>query len=76
MAIQSECEGQLNALLASAKAEYNQAKAAGTNVDVAALGAKYLARAAGLPLDLVTEVRETYESRLVERQAEIMAKAP
>lgn len=100
LTVQTECEGQLNALLNSAKAEYNQAKAAGTNVDVAALGAKYLGRAdslrrqcdakvdritadmagelraSGLPLDLVTEVREAYEARIVERQAEIMAKAP
>lgn len=32
-------------------------------------------RAAGLPTDLVAEVRQAYEERIVERQAEIMAKA-
>jgi hypothetical protein len=100
LAVQNDCEGQLNALLGAAKAEYSQAKSAGGTVDVAALGAKYLARADslrrqcdrqvdavtgdmaaelkrnGLPLDLVDEVRAAYESRIVERQAEIMAKAP
>jgi hypothetical protein len=100
LAVQTECEGQLEALLTGAKAEYNQAKSAGGTVDVAALGAKYLARADGLrrqcdrqvdaitgdmatelrrnglPLALVDEVRAAYESRIVERQAEIMAKAP
>lgn len=99
-AVQADCEGQLSSLLGSAKAEYNQAKSAGGTVDVAALGAKYMAKAdglrrqcdrqvdavtaamatdlrsAGLPLDLVAEVKETYESRIIERQAEIMAKAP
>lgn len=98
--VQAECEGQLNAMIEAAKAEYTQAKAAGGTVDVAALGAKYLSRsdgmrrqcdrkvdaiisdlasdlrAAGLPLTLVDEVREAYEARIVERQAEIMAKAP
>lgn len=100
VSVQAECEGQLNDMVEAAKAEYKQAKAAGGEVDVAALGAKYLARAdsmrrqcdrkvsaitsemardlraAGLPLTLVDEVQETYESRIVERQAEIMAKAP
>jgi hypothetical protein len=98
-AAQASCEGQLNEMLESAKAEYTQAKAAGT-VDVAALGARYIARAdglrrqcdrqvaaitsemtrdlraAGLPLDLVDEVQAAYETRIIERQAEIMAKAP
>lgn len=99
-AAQASCEGQLNAMLESAKAEYTQAKAAGGAVDVAALGARYIARAdslrrqcdrqvaaitgemaadlraAGLPLDLVDEVQAAYETRIIERQAEIMAKAP
>lgn len=98
-AAQASCEGQLNEMLESAKAEYTQAKAAGA-VDVAALGARYMARAdglrrqcdrqvasitgemaadlkaAGLPLDLVDEVQASYETRIIERQAEIMAKAP
>ncbi len=98
--VQSDCEGQLDAMLQEAKAEYEKAKAANASVDVAALGAKYMARAdrlrrdcdrrvegllsemgaalrsAGLPTDLVAEVRQAYEERIVERQAEIMAKAP
>lgn len=99
-AVQAECEGRLDAMLTEAKTEYQKAKAAGANVDVAALGAKYLGRAdrlrrdcdrrvealldemgatlraAGLPTELVAEVRQAYEDRIIERQAEIMAKAP
>jgi hypothetical protein len=41
--MEADCEGQLNTPVAGAAAAYRQAKA-----DVAALGAKYLARADGL----------------------------
>lgn len=47
-AVQAECEGQLEALLQQAKAEYQQAKAAGAKVDVAGLGARYVTRATSL----------------------------
>lgn len=97
-AVQSDCEGQLNAMLADAKADYQQAKAAGQEIDVGAMGAKYFTRAErlqrtcdrqvegllsemaaelranGLSMDLVAEVRDYYETRVVERRAEIMAK--
>jgi 3-oxoacyl-ACP reductase-like protein len=100
LAIQNECEGQLGTMLTEASAEYKQLKASGKEVDVAALGGKYMARAdslrracdrkvesalrqmsaeldaGGLPQDLVDEVREAYEARIAERQAEILAKAP
>ncbi len=46
--VQATCEGQLNSLLDSARAEYEQAKHNGSKVDVAALAGKYYARADGL----------------------------
>lgn len=99
LAVQADCEGQLNAMLDEAKAEYDLAKEQGKSLDIGAVGAKYFTRAeslqrgcdqrverllsemgadlraAGLSTDLVAEVRDYYQSRIVERRAEILSKA-
>jgi hypothetical protein len=98
LAVQAECEEQLNTLVDQAKAEYKQAKATGGKTDLAAFAARFYPKADGLrrecdrkveallsqmgrdlranqlPSDLVDEVRGAYQERIVERQAEIMAK--
>jgi hypothetical protein len=91
-------EGSLDALLAQAKAEYKQAKASGSELDLGAFAARFYPKADSLrrgcdrqveallgqmegelreghlPLDLVDQVRSAYQERIVERQAEILAK--
>lgn len=69
LTIQSECEGSLNGLLEQAKADYQRAKTAGGTIDVAALGAKYMARAEGLRRDCDRKVEGTLSAMRADLRA-------